>query len=343
MVEGESGILAISPPDNMPTYEPSKRRLTWPNGAIATTFTADEPSLLRGPQHDRAWCDELASWRYLEAWDNLMLGLRLGANPQCIVTTTPKPRRLLREIAKAPTTYVTQGSTYDNQENLAEGFFRDIVAKYEGTTVGRQEIYAELLDEMPGALWTRALIDANRVREAPSLRRVVVAVDPAVTATEESDETGICVAGLGENKDWYVLEDLSGRWTPDTWAKRAVASYDKWKADRIIGEANNGGDLVEATIRTVSPTVAYTKVHASRGKRARAEPIAALDEQGRVHHVGVFPELEDEMCSWVSTSNDPSPSRMDARVWALTELSRNTFPLIDMNDKGLTRKPAWRV
>lgn len=334
MVEGESGILAISPPWNRPTYEPSKRRLTWPSGAIATTYSADEPERLRGPQHDAAYCDELASWRYPEAFDMLQFGLRLGKDPQCVVTTTPKPVKILRDLLAAPTTAITRGSTYDNAANLAPAFLEAIKAKYEGTRLGRQELFAEMLDDVPGALWKRADLDRLRIAEAlVEYTRVVVAIDPAVTSTDESDETGIVVAARGSDSQLYVLADLSGRYTPDEWATKAVGAYRDYKADRIIGEVNNGGDLIEKTIRTVDRTVSYKAVRATRGKVVRAEPVAALYEQGKAHHVGSFDRLEDQMCTFVTTGFDGSPDRVDALVWAATELvlgsSTPTFDDLD--------------
>lgn len=320
MVEGESGILAISPPWFRPVYEPSKRRLTWPNGAIATTYSADEPDRLRGPQHDGAWADELAAWKYPEAWDMLMFGLRLGMDPRAVVTTTPKPVRLIRELLAAATTVVTRGSTYENAANLAPAFLEQIVTKYKGTRLGRQELDGEVLDDVPGALWTRKVLDDLRRTTAPELVRVVVAIDPAVTSGEDSDETGIVVAGRGADGHGYVLADLSCRMSPDGWARRAVNALQDHKADRIVAEVNNGGDLVERVIRTVERTVPYKAVHASRGKRVRAEPIAALYEQGKVHHVGSLPDLEDQMCTYLPEGSDKSPDRVDALVWALTEL-----------------------
>lgn len=318
MIEGESGLLAICPPWNMPVYESSKRRLTWPNGAIATTYSAEEPDRLRGPQHDAAWCDEVAAWRYPETWDMLMFGLRLGVDPRCVVTTTPKPIPIIRNLLKSPTTAITRGSTYENRANLAEAFFEQIVAQYEGTRLGRQELYAEVLDDVEGALWTRALIDQHRVKVAPELKRIVVAIDPAITASDDSDETGIVVAGLGVDNHGYALDDLSLRASPDGWARRAVEAYHARKADRIVAEVNQGGDMVEYTIRTVDPRASIKKVHAARGKQTRAEPIVALYEQGRIHHVGVLPQLEEQMCNWVPGMD--SPDRMDAAVWAFTEL-----------------------
>ncbi|ADU50161.1 hypothetical protein Tmar_0036 [Thermaerobacter marianensis DSM 12885] len=322
MVEGESGILSISPPWFRPVYEPSKRRLTWPNGAIATLYSADEPDLLRGPQHDAAWADELAAWRRPEAWDNLMFGLRLGPDPRVVVTTTPRPVKLIRDLLNDPTCVVTRGSTYENAANLAPAFLEQIISRYEGTRLGRQELYGEVLDDVPGALWQRKRIDELRVREAPELVRVVVAIDPAVTSEEGSDETGIVVAGRGVDGDAYVLADRSCRMSPDGWARRAVKAYYDFDGDRIVGEVNNGGDLVETVIRTVDPKVPYKAVRASRGKAVRAEPVAALYEQGKVHHVGTFDHLEDQLCQITPDGYQGagSPDRADALVWALTEL-----------------------
>jgi predicted phage terminase large subunit-like protein len=322
MVEGDSGILAVCPNSNRPTYEPSKRRLTWPNGVQAAMFSSEEPERLRGPQHGAAWCDELGAWRNIdETWSMLQFGLRLGKKPRQLVTTTPKPVKLLRDLIKDPNTVVTRGSTYDNRANLAESFFTQIVKKYEGTRLGRQELNAELLEDFEGALWSRDLIEATRYKSAlpPVMRRIVVAIDPAVSVSEDSDATGIIVAGLGVDDKGYVLEDASGKYMPVEWARRAVALYHKYGADRIVAEANQGGAMVETTIRMVDPNASYKAVHASRGKITRAEPIAALSEQRRILFAGSFPELEDELCSFVAGSSD-SPDRLDAMVWAFTEL-----------------------
>lgn len=326
MVEGESGILAIAGKDR-PKYEPSKRRLTWPNGAVASLFSADEPDALRGPQCEAAWADEVASWKYPETWDMLQLGLRLGTRPRQVVTTTPRPVRIIRELLADPATATTRGSTFENRANLAPTFFRQIVSRYEGTRLGRQELHAEVLDDVPGALWRRDLI---RYRAAPTimrdgkaeldLKRCVVSVDPAVTASEDSDETGIVVAGVGPDGFGYVLADRSGRFSPNAWANRIIDASKDFHADRIVAEVNNGGDLVEANLRTVDRNVPYRAVHATRGKQVRAEPIAALYEQGRVFHVEPFGELEDQQCSWDPLSSDRSPDRLDALVWGLTDL-----------------------
>ncbi len=327
MIEGESGLLSIGPPNERPKYEPSKRRVTWRNGAIATAYSADEPERLRGPQHDFAWADEIASWRYPEAWDMLMFGLRLGDDPRVLVTTTPKPIKIIRELIADPTTAITRGSTYDNRANLAAAFLQQIVKKYEGTRLGRQELNAEILDDVPGALWSRALIEESRWplhKAVPDLIRIVVAIDPAASAGEESDETGIIVAGKDAEGHGYILADQSGRYMPTDWAKTAVDLYRKHKADRIVAEVNNGGDMVEATVRMIDINASYTAVRASRGKVIRAEPAAALYEQKRIHHIGAFPTLEDQMCAFASdfdrVSAGFSPDRVDALVWALTDL-----------------------
>ena len=333
MIEGESGILAVCPKHERPKYIANKSRLEWPNGARSLIFTADAPDRLRGKQHHKLWMDEMAAWRYSDAYDQASLGLRLGNNPQSIITTTPKPTTQLRLLIKDPTTYLTTGSTYDNRHNLAEAFTKLIVARYEGTRLGRQELYAEMLDDTPGALWLRSNIDAGRVKALPNgvtLIRIVVAIDPAVSTNEGSDNTGIVVAGKGSNGHWYVLADSSGRYSPDEWAREAVALYKRFDADRIIGEVNNGGDMIEAVLRNVDKNCSYKAVHASRGKVTRAEPIAALYEQHRVHHIGSFPYLEDEMCIFTTDYDRVkmkySPDRMDALVWALTELAVESSP-----------------
>jgi phage terminase large subunit-like protein len=329
MVEGESGLLACCPPWNRPKYEPSKRRVVWPNGALATLYSADEPERLRGPQSAAGWCDELAAWRFLEqAWDNLIFGLRLGDKPRLVITTTPKPLELLRKLIKDPTCIVTRGNTFENAANLAPTALAEFRAKYEGTRIGRQELYAEMLDDTPGALWTLTQLDNLRVQGYPDLVRIVVAIDPAVSVTDESDETGIVVAGLGIDGHGYVLEDLTCKTSPQDWAQRAANAFYKWRADRIVAEVNNGGDLVLFTLQASDGTLPVKKLHASRGKIARAEPIAALYEQGRVHHVGSLitnvrehkSDLEEQMCSYAPGSMARSPDRMDALVWALTEL-----------------------
>jgi len=317
MIEGDSGILTISPPWNKPLYEPSKRRLTWNNGTVALVFSSKEPDQLRGPQYDLAWGDEIRTWYYpQETWDNLMFGLRLGEHPRCVVTTTPLPLSVIKSIMKAPDTVVTTGTTYENMANLAPSYFKQIISKYEGTRLGRQEINAELLEDVPGALWKRSNI---LYKPCPELIRVVVAIDPATTSSEGADETGIIVAGKGIDGLGYVLADRSARVSPDSWAKRSVQAFDDFKADKLIGEVNNGGEMVGLTIRTVRPLISYKAVHASRGKQARAEPVAALYEQHRISHIQPFPELEDQLVTWTPESGE-SPDRLDALVWAFTEL-----------------------
>lgn len=338
MVEGESGILAVCPRDERPEYRKSERKLIWPSGATSLIFTADEPERLRGKQHGKLWCDELAAWRYPEAWDQAKFGLRLGHAPQAIVTTTPRPNGLVRALMQDTACVVTRGTSYDNRRNLAPAFFSAIITQYEGSRLGRQELNAELLEDNPAALWQRAVIDAGRVRNAPPLRRVVVGVDPSVTSTESSDETGIVVAGVAEGGEFYVLADCSLNASPDTWARAAVRAWEDHHGDRIVAEVNNGGDLVELVIRTINKHIPYKKVTASRGKAIRAEPIAALYEQGRVHHVGSLGKLEDQMCDFDPLTNRKSPDRMDALVWALTELSGQTYgPPADYSRGGLQR------
>jgi phage terminase large subunit-like protein len=322
-----SGLLQVHPKDFRPLYEPSKRRLTWPNGAVASIYNGSEPDQLRGPQHDAAWCDELAKWQYAqESWDQLQFGLRLGPNPQVLVSTTPRPIKLLKDIIGDPGTIVTRGSTLDNTNNLAPQFVATINRKYAGTRLGRQEIYAEILDDVPGAMWSRDRLDALRVNpwEVPPLKRIVIAIDPSTTSGEDADETGIICAGIDYSGNGYVLEDGSGIMQPNEWAMLAIRMYAARGADRIIGETNNGGDMIENTIRAISPNVSYKGVHASRGKAIRAEPISALYEQGRVRHVGTFAQLEDQMCAFTQdfdrSTAGYSPDRLDAMVWALTEL-----------------------
>jgi predicted phage terminase large subunit-like protein len=323
MVEGESGILATARPGARPVYEPSRRRLTWPNGAIATTYSAEEPERLRGPQHDGAWADELGAWKYDATWDMLLLGLRLGAEPRALVTTTPRPTKLVRSLLSDANTVTTRGSTYDNRDNLAPSYFASIITRYEGTRMGRQELMGELVDDVPGALWTLSLLDGLRVQAAPDLARVIVAVDPAVTSGAESDETGIVVVGIGADGHGYVLADRSCRMSPDGWARRAAQAYHEYEADRLIVEDNQGGEMVAFLLGTVDATVPIKRIRASRGKRLRAEPVAALYEQGRVHHVGVYPDLEDQMASFTGDGGEHD-DRVDAMVHALTEVMLDT-------------------
>lgn len=329
MVEGPSGILAVCPPHERPVYEPSKRKLTWPNGAVTLCFSAEEPERLRGPQCDCYWADELAAWQYPETWDQLMFGFRLqvrGDAPRGVITTTPRPIPLILDLLKNPRVLVSTGTTYDNLDNLAPEFRDAVIAKYEGSRLGRQELLAELLTDIPGALWTLEGIDATRVKpdEVPTLHRIVVGVDPAVSAGEDSNETGIVVVGktAGREPHFYVLRDASGRMLPLEWAQTVVSLADTMGADRVVAEKNNGGDLVGVTLRVKNPNLPVRLVTATRGKYRRAEPVAALYEQGRVHHVGTFATLEDQMRTFVPGDSDEtgSPDRMDALVWAITNL-----------------------
>ena len=322
MIEGESGILSVCPENERPVYMASKRRLEWPNGAVSLIFTADEPERLRGKQHMKIWADELAAWRYEEAWAQAMMGLRLGDSPQAIVTTTPRPTKLVIELTKDPRNVVTVGTTYENKANLASGFFDYVIKKYEGTTLGRQELMAQILTDNPSALWKRSDIDKARVVKAPDLTRIIVGVDPS--ATSGGDEAGI-ITGGAKGDDYYTLADDSVQGSPQVWATAAVTAYHKYKANLIVAEKNNGGEMVEAVIKQVDSSVHVKLVHASRGKATRAEPVAAISEQGRDHHVGSFPKLEDELCLWMP--GDDSPNRLDAKVWMITELFGNAQSL----------------
>lgn len=347
MVEGVSGILACSPPWFRPKYEPSKRRLTWPNGAWATTYSAHNPDELRGPQHHWAWGDELAKWRFPDTWDQLQLGLRLGTDPRCVITTTPRATPLIRALVDDSSCHVDRWATFANAANLAPRFISELRKKYEGTTLGQQELYAQILDVVAGAIWARASIESARVAQRPTdLLRIVVAVDPPATEDPETAEAGIVAAGIAPNGDGYVLDDRSTAGSPLLWASQAVILYDVLRADALIVEVNNGGDMVEYTVRAAaeklhanglcaSAYVNVVQVRATRGKRTRAEPISALYEQGRVHHVGMLAELEDQLCTWDAGTGQKSPDRLDALVWALTNL---------MIDEGLPASvPAPRT
>lgn len=336
IVEGDSGILRCSPPWFRPTYEPSKRRLTWPNGATASTYSGEEPDQLRGPQFDAAWCDELAKWKYAqEAWDMLQFGLRLGDRPRQIITTTPRPIALLKRILSDKTTVVTRGSTFANAANLAPSFLKQILERYQGTRLGRQELEAEILEDVPGALWSRHIIDETRVHDHGDMQRIVVAIDPPVTSGENADECGIIAAGRDGDGHGYILADATSQGEkPGEWASRAVRTYHQMQADCIVVEVNNGGEMIGAMIAQVDPQIPVKSVHATRGKYTRAEPISMLYEQRRVHHVGAFPKLEDQMCSMTPDFDKDeagySPDRLDAMVWAMTELmlTRQSSPSI---------------
>lgn len=334
MVEGESGILAVHPKDFRPLYEKTNRKLTWPNGTVAYLYNATEPDQLRGPQHDAAWADEVAKFRYMqETYDQLSFGLRLGTDPKLVITTTPRPLPLIKRLVaqEGQGVHITKGVTFDNAGNLAPQFLKQIEERYANTRLGRQEIYGEILNDIPGALWSREDIDMARLSGVPDdldLERIFVAVDPAASANEGSDETGIVVVGMARDSDGYaqgyVLEDGSLRGSPEQWADKAVKLYRKWLADKIIAEKNNGGDMVESVIRAVDRSVPVKLVHASRGKVTRAEPVSALYEQGRIHHCGRFDLLEDQMCMFsqdnLRDNNADSPDRVDALVWGFSEL-----------------------
>lgn len=336
MVEGESGLLAVSPPEARPVFEPALRRLVWPNGSTAHLYSADAPEQLRGSQHHFAWCDEAAKWRNAETvWANLEMGLRLGAQPRVMVTTTPRPVPLVRRLLADPAVRVTRGATWDNRGNLPASFLAAMATAYGGTRLGRQELEGEVIEAVEGALWSPDMIEAARVDAAPPLARVVVAVDPPVTGGPNADACGIIVAALGADGDGYVLADrsLQGA-SPEGWARAAQAAAAEFNADRVVAEANNGGDLVGLVLRSAGAALPVKLVRASRGKSARAEPVAALYEQGRIHHIGSFPRLEDELCGLMPGGGyigpSRSPDRADALVWAMSELmlSRTAMPRV---------------
>jgi phage terminase large subunit-like protein len=342
MVEGESGLLAVAPPARRPLYEPSLRRLTWPSGAQAMLYSAAEPEALRGPQHSYAWCDEIAKWdnaggRALAAWDNLALGLRLGERPRALATTTPRAVPLVRRLLAEAGLAITRGATDDNRANLPDAFLREMRRAYGKSLLGRQELDGELIADTPGALWTRALIEECReTGSAAGHARVVVGVDPPASAG--GDACGIVVCALGEDGIGRVLADASvARPSPERWARAAARAARAWRADRLVAEANQGGAMVASVLRAADIALPVRLVHASRGKAARAEPVAALYEAGRVRHAGTFPALEDELCGLVAGGHyegpGPSPDRADALVWALSELMlrRTKLPRVCVN------------
>lgn len=349
MIKGDSGLIACDPNLSDDCWSPTNRCLAWPNGTKAWAYNATEPDQLRGPQHHFAWVDELAKFRYIQAtWDQVQFGLRLGEHPQVLVTTTPQPKPLIKKLVADKDTVVTSGSTLDNQANLAKNTVKQLYDRYGGTRLGRQELEGEILGDIPGALWNREDIDNARVAEAPDdLEKVVVAVDPAASSNEGSDENGIVVVGFARDKDGYahgyVLEDASLKGTPEEWAKTAVRMYRKWQADKIIAEKNNGGEMVGSVIKAVDRSLPVKLVHATRGKVVRAEPISALYEQGRIHHVGQFDLLEDQMCVFsidnIRNENTGSPDRVDALVWGLTEI----FEKLAGRRKVMTSEPETKV
>jgi phage terminase large subunit-like protein len=355
MVEGDSGLLKVcwkgdkthaGKPMGYPKWYPTNNALIWDNGAEVHFFSAEDPERLRGPQFEAAWCDEVCAWRnQQDVWDMLQFTLRLGRHPRVFITTTPKPTKLLRNIVKNPKTVLSKGSMYDNAANLADTFLEAIKTTYEGTRLGRQEIYAEVLDEASGALWSRSLLERCEIEKdkVPDLSRIVVAIDPAITSNEESDKTGIIVAGVDINGKAYILADHTGQYTPQEWASLAIKLYNEFEADRIVAERNQGGDMVRHTLQTEDANVPIRLVHASRGKMARAEPVSALYEQGKVYHVKGLNDLEDQMVTWEPLGSTGSPDRLDACVWALTDLMLNGvvrphLQLVYSSAKGITSK-----
>jgi len=330
----EDGLLRLCPPDNMPTYEMATGVVRWPNGGVCHLLSSETPDRARGYNFDGAWCDEIGAWENdQDTWDQVSFALRLtgplGDAPAIVGTTTPRPTKLLRTLMADPGTRITTATTYDNRANLNASVLTHLEARYGSTRIGRQELMGEMLLDVPGALWTRSMMDACHVEHPPTeLRRIVVAIDPAGSSNKNSDETGIIVAGIDRAQIGYVLADLSGKYSPEGWARKAVEAYKGWRADRIIAEKNYGGDMVESTIKSVDRTVPTRLVTASRGKAIRAEPVASYYEQGRVKHVGNLHLLEDQMCEWDPAANGPSPDRMDAAVWALTELMGARPPMV---------------
>lgn len=325
---GVSGMLKHLPRECLMSgrgqgYNATASEIRLFNGSKIMGFSATEPDRLRGPQFHRAWCDELAAWQYPDTFDQLQFGLRLGDKPQCVITTTPKPTPLIRSLVKRTNICVTRGSTFENAANLAPSALAMLEEKYANTRLGRQELYAEIIDDIEGALWSHSMIEDHRVTEAPEMQRIVVSIDPAVTSGENSDETGIIISGRGVDNRYYVIDDISGRMSPDAWAQKAVNAYHEHDADKIVAEVNNGGDLVERLIRTVESGVPYKAIRSSRGKLLRAEPISALYEQGKVSHLGVFSELEQQMCGY-TPETAKSPDRLDALVFGITELSASS-------------------
>ena len=346
MIEGVAGLLTICPPWNRPDYEPSKRQLTWNNpnfasyGAIAKVFTSAQPDWLRGPEHDTAWADEIAAWRYPDlTWSNMVFGMRMGPDPRVFATSTPKPIALIRKLIKDSAVVKLRGTTYDNAANLSEKYFSQLIAEYEGTRTGRQELLAQLLEESEGALWKRKWLDRNRgMVELSDLVRVVIGVDPAVTKTATSNETGIIAAGLDYAGNGWLLEDGSGWYSPKEWGDKSIELYERWDADEVVAETNNGGDLVVDNINAAAEeqdmSVKVVKVTASRGKRPRAEPVATKSEANRIKHlermpdgeVPDFEQLEDQLCNWQPDAGHDSPDRLDAYVWAFHRLMIKPAP-----------------
>lgn len=325
MLEGESGLLHIGYPSERPDYSPSRRRLDWPNGAQGYIYTAEDPDGLRGPQFDAAWADEFCAWTYPEATlSNLRLALRLGATPQLVITTTPRPIPALKSLLQSKGLLISRGKTADNADNLAPTFLAAMEDAYGGTRLGRQELGGEYIEDLDGALWTRAMLEAAYTEAQPVCDKVILSIDPPVTSTKRSDACGLIVAGRkGEGREAkaLILQDgsVQGR-SPEGWAKAAIALADAWEVDYILAETNQGGELVSSVLRAIDPSIPIRTVHASRSKTARAEPVALLYEQGRVKHCGRFVELEDELAAMGTDALTHSPDRGDALVWAVTEL-----------------------
>ncbi len=318
---GESGLINIVDKDLLDStgYNKSSNEIHFFNGSKIIGIPAESYDRLRGVQFHRAWLDELCSYRYPEAFDNLMMALRLGKEPKCIITTTPRPTKLLKDLVKRDDVRLIKGSTFDNVENLPASTIRMLRERYEGTTIGKQELYAEIIDMNENALFKHNNIHDNRVKKAPQLTKIVVGVDPAVTSNKNSDETGIIVAGRDIDNHYYILDDKSGIFSPDIWIKKAIELYYHYQANKIVCEVNNGGDLILKLLQVQDASVPYQSVRASRGKMTRAEPVSSLYEQNKVHHVGYFKDLEEQMCSWTGETTD-SPDRMDALVWSITAL-----------------------
>tara|TARA_R100000458_G_scaffold57206_1_gene63047 strand:- start:3859 stop:5100 length:1242 start_codon:yes stop_codon:yes gene_type:complete len=322
---GNSGLVSIIPKDcydksfGIGGYSSSIAEIRLANGSRIVGYASINPERLRGSQFHRAWCDELASWQYPDAFDQLMFGLRLGKKPQCIITTTPKPISLLKSLVDRDDVYITKGNTFENADNLAESALTMMRERYEGTSIGRQELYAEILEDIDGALFTRENIDENRIQEEPELKKVCIAIDPAVTSNKDSDETGIIVVGKGLDNHYYILNDKSGKYTPDNWIKKAIELYYTYQANYICAEVNNGGDLIERLLRLNDDTIPYKSIRSSKGKMLRAEPVSSLYEQNKVHHVGYFKGLEEQMCIYTGDSVK-SPDRLDAMVFGVTSL-----------------------
>lgn len=332
MVLGESGLLTICPKDERPRYARTSARLSWPNGAISQLFSADEPDRLRGKQHMKLWLDELAAWRHPDAFDQALLGLRLGDKPQAVITTTPRPTKLIKQLVEDKDAFITRGSTFDNAQNLADAFLKRITARYEGRAIGRQELYAEIVEEAPGALWTRALLERQRLPPAAAdYSEIVIGVDPPAKSGAKADECGIIVVGKTPGGMIHVIADLTSQGdTPGQWSARVTAGYRNHKANRIVAEINNGGEMVVEVLRQSDPNLPVRKVTATRGKFLRAEPVAAAYERGIVFHLGSFSKLEDQLCGLTpdfdSRAAGFSPDRADALVWAISDLISNEPP-----------------